>query len=87
MARAKSRAREARLDLAVFHGHPAEDMSSETPKRPRIAAKGGAAQAARQARLAEALRDNLKKRKAQTRARAPGPEATGPGAGKLPRGA
>lgn len=44
-------------------------MTDRDPKGPRLSAKGEAAQVARQARLAEALRANLHKRKAQSRGR------------------
>ena len=42
------------------------------PDGPRLSARGTAARAERQARQAEALRDNLRKRKAQERGRAAG---------------
>ncbi len=50
---------------------------SRTP--PRRTEAGQAARAKREARLAEALRDNLRKRKAQLRGRARGRAAAGPG--------
>ena len=50
-------------------------MSSPSPKQPKLSEKGRALRGAREARLAEALRANLRKRKAQARGR------SGPGAG------
>ncbi len=47
---------------------------------PQTSEAGQAARAKREARLAEALRDNLRKRKAQVRDRARGRAATDPGA-------
>lgn len=44
-------------------------MMDRKPKGPRLSDKGEAAQAEREARQAEALRANLRKRKAQTRGR------------------
>ena len=47
-------------------------MSGDGPKGPRLSEEGARERAARQARQAEALRENLSKRKAQTRGRAAG---------------
>ena len=49
-------------------------MTGRPHRPPQTSAAGQAARAEREARLAEALRDNLRKRKAQVRGRA----ATGP---------
>ena len=49
-------------------------MASPPPKQPKLSQRGRQARRDREARLAEALRANLRKRKAQTRGRA-GPEA------------
>ncbi len=45
-------------------------MSEKPPKPPRLSEKGRAERDTRRTRLAEALRANLKKRKAQSRGRA-----------------
>ncbi len=45
-------------------------MSAQPPKRPHLSSATREARDARRARLAEALRENLKKRKAQARGRA-----------------
>ncbi len=50
-------------------------MTGRPRKSPQRSEAGQAARAEREARLAEALRDNLRKRKAQLRGRA----AAGPG--------
>jgi hypothetical protein len=51
-------------------------MTGRSRKPPQRSQAGQAARAEREARLAEALRDNLRKRKAQSRGRAAGdPEA------------
>ncbi len=53
---------------------------TERPRTPPKRSKAGqAARAEREARLAEALRDNLRKRKAQSRDRARGRTAAGSG--------
>ncbi len=53
---------------------------TERPRTPPKRSKAGqAARAEREARLAEALRDNLRKRKAQLRGRARGRTAAGSG--------
>ncbi len=53
---------------------------TERPRTPPKRSKAGqAARAEREARLAEALRDNLRKRKAQMRGRARGRAAAGSG--------
>jgi len=56
------------------------DMAKEDQTGPRLATRGHRALAARQAREAQALRENLRKRAAQRRDRAePGPRpASGP---------
>jgi hypothetical protein len=45
-------------------------MANPPPKQPKISAKGRAMRREREARLSEALRANLRKRKAQARGRA-----------------
>ncbi len=45
-------------------------MTGRSRRAPQTSEAGQAARAEREARLAEALRDNLKKRKAQSRGRA-----------------
>ncbi|MDH3475985.1 MAG: hypothetical protein OEM59_20080 [Rhodospirillales bacterium] len=57
-------------------------MSDEQPGRTRLSARGEAARAERKARLAAALRDNLRRRKAQARGRDASPEETGEEAGQ-----
>lgn len=54
-------------------------MSSPPPKQPKLSGRGRARRAAREARLAEALRANLRKRKAQASGRAGPEEARGRG--------
>ncbi|MFQ5784973.1 MAG: hypothetical protein ACE5H8_09140 [Alphaproteobacteria bacterium] len=65
---------------------------SERPRRgPRLSEKGRQERADRRARLVEALRENLRRRKAQARGRAmetepSGPDAGAPGAADEPGG-
>ena len=49
-----------------------QNSQDSAPDGPRLSARGAAAQAERQTRQAEALRENLRKRKAQERGRAAG---------------
>ncbi|RMD60742.1 MAG: hypothetical protein D6826_11600 [Alphaproteobacteria bacterium] len=55
-----------------------------TSRGPRLGAKGAAARAAREARLAEALRANLRRRKAQLRGRDEAAAVAGPESGAPP---
>ncbi len=57
------------MTLSRSGGSVTGAMSERSGKGPRLSATGRAARKARRARLAEALRDNLKKRKAQARRR------------------
>jgi len=50
----------------------------DDPRRPALTPAGAAAKAERQRRQAEQLRQNLQKRKAQTRARDDAPEPGSP---------
>ncbi len=50
----------------------------DDPRRPALTPAGAAAKAERQRRQAEQLRQNLQKRKAQTRARDDAPEPGNP---------
>jgi hypothetical protein len=59
-------------------------MSDPPPKQPKLSEKGRDARRDREARLAEALRANLRKRKAQARGRAGTEEERG-GEGGGPR--
>ena len=52
-------------------------MNDETPPKPRLSTRSRKAREERQDRLAEALRENLRRRKAQARGRAD-PAAEGP---------
>ncbi|HUZ65059.1 MAG TPA: hypothetical protein VMU82_15240 [Acetobacteraceae bacterium] len=52
---------------------------SKTPDRPKLTERARLAQAERDARLAAALRDNLRKRKAQSREKEEGGKAPPPG--------
>ncbi len=70
-------------------------MTGRPRRPPQTSETGQAARAKREARLAEALRDNLRKRKAQSRGRAADPGApengesggeAGAGADVKPRG-
>ena len=56
-------------------------MSSTPPKQPKLSRKGREHQREREARLGEALRANLQRRKAQARGRAGAEEARGGGDG------
>jgi hypothetical protein len=61
-------------------------MSERARKPPRLSEQGRAERESRRARLAEALRDNLKKRKAQSRGRAAAehePGSAGSGEGEV----
>jgi hypothetical protein len=53
---------------------PSDDGPTAGKAGPRVTAATAAGQAARQTRLAGALRDNLQRRKAQARARRPMPD-------------
>jgi hypothetical protein len=66
-----------RLDLASLAQQSAALMSDEKPGRTRLSARGEAARAEREERLAAALRDNLRRRKVQARGRAASPEEIG----------
>ena len=61
-------------------------MSGRKPQNPNLSSRGKAGREARQDRLAEALRDNLRRRKAQARGRAgsasAGPEDSGTASGR-----
>ncbi|HEX9791890.1 MAG TPA: hypothetical protein VGA60_14615 [Kiloniellales bacterium] len=62
-------------------------MANEDQTGPRLAARGHRALAARQAREAQALRENLRKRAAQRRDRAvPPPHASAAAEGPEPEG-
>ena len=56
-------------------------MSAPPPKQPKLSRKGRETRREREARLAEALRANLRRRKAQARGRAGAEEARGGGGG------
>ena len=60
-------------------------MASPPPKQPKLSKKGRTLRGEREARLAEALRANLHRRKAQARGRAGTEEARGDSAGGGPR--
>ena len=60
-------------------------MADKEHSEPGLSARGRQAQAARQARQAQALRENLRKRAAQRRGR-PGPEDASSGAPDLDPG-
>lgn len=66
-------ARTRRQDLAMSKPEP--DDRARAPARPRLSEAGEAACRAREARLAEALRANLRRRKAALEARASGAPA------------
>jgi hypothetical protein len=57
-------------------------MTGRSRRPPQSSEAGQAARAEREARLAGALRDNLRKRKAQVRGRARGRAAEDPGSSK-----
>ncbi len=60
-----------RLDLAAIAAQSSSDAMSERPRKPpHLSEKGRAERESRRTRLAEALRENLKRRKAQSRDRA-----------------
>ncbi len=65
-------------------------MSAAPPKKPKLSERGREARRDREARLAEALRENLRKRKAQARGRSgagEGPDGnSGDGPGGPPEG-
>ncbi len=51
--------------------------NGSSPKQPKLSARGRKTRKEREARLSEALRENLRKRKAQARGRAAAPEGAG----------
>ena len=60
-------------------------MSAPPPKQPKLSRKGRERRGEREARLAEALRVNLQRRKAQARGRAGAEETRGGSGGGRPR--
>lgn len=61
-------------------------MSAAPPKQPKLTERSREARRDREARLAEALRANLRKRKAQVRGRRGPGEGAGDGQGGPPEG-